>query len=1392
MRFGPLLKRIGLVFALLIVVSGALIAALLGTGAGRNFSAQTLAGFLSNDQQQIEISELRSVLGGRLALDRITLRDKDGTFAVLDNIDVRYDSWGFLSGDLRVESVNIERVQLDRLPTSDVSASPSAPSLPQQLLPAPLQSVDVQTIQIDRIEIGEAIAGDDKAFSLAGELGLINKPLQTSGKIEVAEIGENETTLSANWEIAPETDRFDLALDFQEEKGGLAGHLLQIPNRPKLNVQLAGGGPLSDWQSRLNIQFDDRVVTNGAVTLGLVGDRQRINAELKGQLAPLLPKSLLPLVAGETDLLIVAERNDAGDIFIEQAELNSALAAARVVGKYQPSDGLVDLSGEARIGDLEQIITFARQEGVATKLGQTSISGTLKGPLVDAQLALEGAIAAFEEGEVSLENVTFSALGQSVNIADQSGSVEFRLDGDAVKIGQAEVDRLLSGPVSVAGVATRDGDVIAIKETKVRSSNLDGRIAVDYDLARGAGSLLVNSEIESLGNNAIGQVFGLDKAQLQVDAEFAQAEFKINQANINSKNLTAKLAGQLDASALSIEGDVRFADLSFFHRDAAGGLQAQAQIGGTLVDPTILLTANGQEVTLSGKPIENPKLKISGSLLSQLALELSGQYAGAPIEGNAVYAVAGNGQRSLSDLSVVAPGTIAKGNLLLTDNGLFEGAIDFDVSDLSALGELVLQPTLSGAVSGKVALAARDQKQFLAVDARAAQFGFGENGAQNLEIVGTVENLFGALTPEIAVSAQTLTVAGERFGDINANISANENRWPVTARASYAGKPIEFTGVAQQTEDGFALDIGRLVANYKGIDASLAQTANIRIADGVIELDVPRVNVAGGTASVDGTITDQLNLDVRLNGLSASAIDQIAQTGQGLSGSISGEARVRGTTVNPNVSFSVNGSSLSVATARNAGLAALQLNGNGTYQNNAVQGRFNFGGGGLSLSVNGGVNLQANSINLDMSGDAPFAYFAQMLTRSGVVLSGNGKINASVSGTLSSPNFSGTLVTEDARFTEIASRLRVANIGATIRLNGDRAEISRLTGRLGRQGQVNASGTISLRPGDKLNADLNVSVRNGEYDDGNLISAAFDADLSLTGPLAENGNLRGQIALSRTDITVPETLANVVSPVAVTHKNASAEVNAQANAIQAGANGGSGPAMNLDVRVSAPNRIFVRGRGLDAELGGEFTISGTTARPIATGALNLIRGRMSILTKRFDFDFGRLVFTGPLVPSLDFAASTRDNGTTYTIFVRGEATSPEFSFGATPSVPEDQVVAKLFFGRNLADLSPLQLVQLANAVAELNGSNSGPGLLDRLRSVAGVDDVDIKTNEQGETTVGVGAYLNDRTYVNVEKGAGAGSGKVTIDLNITDNITARGETSEDGNTKAGVFFQQDY
>ena len=104
---------------------------------------------------------------------------------------------------------------------------------------------------------------------------------------------------------------------------------------------------------------------------------------------------------------------------------------------------------------------------------------------------------------------------------------------------------------------------------------------------------------------------------------------------------------------------------------------------------------------------------------------------------------------------------------------------------------------------------------------------------------------------------------------------------------------------------------------------------------------------------------------------------------------------------------------------------------------------------------------------------------------------------------------------------------------------------------------------------------------------------------------------------------------------AVDHVNDTAAVRATRARAQVGSEGatsggagGSGPDGALNVVVDAPNRIFLRGRGLDAELGGSVTLGGTLAAIVPTGAIQLIRGRLDLLGKRLTLSEASLALGG--------------------------------------------------------------------------------------------------------------------------------------------------------------------
>lgn len=238
--------------------------------------------------------------------------------------------------------------------------------------------------------------------------------------------------------------------------------------------------------------------------------------------------------------------------------------------------------------------------------------------------------------------------------------------------------------------------------------------------------------------------------------------------------------------------------------------------------------------------------------------------------------------------------------------------------------------------------------------------------------------------------------------------------------------------------------------------------------------------------------------------------------------------------------------------------------------------------------------------------------------------------------------------------------------------------------------------------------------------------------------------------------------------------------------------GGSGGGMALDITLDAPNQIFIRGRGLDAEVGGSVNLQGTTTDISPVGEFELRRGRLSILAQRIDFTQGTVTLEGTLDPVLNFVAETKSGDVTAIVTVTGNASDPEIGFSSSPELPEDEVLSRLLFNRAAENLSPFQIAQLAAAAAELAGvGGGGPGILGSLRSATGLDNLDILTEEDGSTAVSAGKYIADDVYIDVTTDS-EGKTQAGVVYDVNNSVTARATVGSEGNSIFGLFFERDY
>lgn len=452
------------------------------------------------------------------------------------------------------------------------------------------------------------------------------------------------------------------------------------------------------------------------------------------------------------------------------------------------------------------------------------------------------------------------------------------------------------------------------------------------------------------------------------------------------------------------------------------------------------------------------------------------------------------------------------------------------------------------------------------------------------------------------------------------------------------------------------------------------------------------------------------------------------------------------------------------------------------------------GPGGSDMRLSGRVAADLATTDIAARGSLPLALADPFLGAARA--RGTARYDLALRGAPGLAALTGSIETDAARVILPGFGLALDPLSARVALApGARARIDARTGVEG-GGTATLGGDVDLGAAG-LPGNLALALAGVVQRDRALYETRLDGEVRVAGPLAGGAMITGEIRLGPTEIRVPSgPVGGAVALLPVRHLGAPADV--RASRARAGLNGAdagparAGPAYGLDLTVLAPQRIFLRGRGLDAELGGSVRLRGTTAAPAPDGRFELIRGRLDILGRRLDLSEGWAQLQGGTDPELFLRArSETPDGIVALVTLSGRASALDITFSSEPELPEDEVLARLFFGRGIDRISPLQAAQLASALADLAGGGSGGGLVGRLRESFGLDDLDIQTDETGAPTLRVGRYLSENVYTDVIIGPD-GRSTITINLDLPRGVTARGRLDDEGGSGIGVFIERDY
>lgn len=1368
---------------------------LLATGPGLSLTTQLVNRLASSGDTIVEISGLDGVLSGPLSLDQVTVADADGVWLTVSEIEVELSRTALLTGGIDASRLSVSGIDVARRPSPGEQSGNSSGGLPS--IRARVDNIFVRSIALSAPVLGEAAE-----LQLTGSVLLRENPVDLSGVLDLVRIDGKSGEISSKWTVAPSSNELALNVSVREPGDGLLARALDIQGLPALAVDVDGAGPLENWKATLGVSLDGQRTVEGSVSLALGDTRQSVDAMLEGNLGPLVPQRITPFFAGKTQIELSAERDGENTYRFRKLFLKSALTSLDASGHILPDSDEIDLTADLTFGMADSRIQFDVAENTQLDIGYTTLTTTMKGSLEKAQWTLDGAVASFSDGARSLTDARLSGRSSQINFLDASGPLEISLQTSSFSTGNGDLDKLVGGAVSASMSGSIDGNALTLDASQLSAGQIEAKATGDVDLAAGSFDLLLDASVAEQQEAPWDGLLGPQATRIAGKvARDTEGVLLMSAVSVESGNLQASLSGEVSPDTLQLEGTAGLAALQSLNEGLNGSLDATLALSGAIAEPKFSLSAKGNDITILEKPLEDLAFDVNGMAGSAgptVDIKLTGRYEAQPISVAAGIRAGQDGGPVVETLDLTAPGAQASGRLQADTNGILVGALDLDVTSLAELGPLLLQDGLSGALSGTVTFAEQDSVQKIDVSLSSETLELAGVQLSGTRVAALVLDPQQDLNVQATVSNDAVTISGTSLRNVKSVVNGTPQALRFAVDGSLASEPLSVAGEVSSQHGTTTIELDRASGRYASIPIQLASPATITLAQQGTQVETLTLQAGQGRIVVEGSLTDQLDFDIRLQGFPLALLEQVAPSDLGQVGTANATAKISGSPSNPLISYDLRLQNVSVKASREAQIPPIAVTSTGTFQGMVLKTNATASGGGMNLTAGGSVDVSGvPALNLTVNGSAPFEFAAIPLSSAGIVLEGGVQVALSVTGTSQSPQIRGQLTTRNATFVEVNSALTIRDIVGQIDFVGTRAQITQLQGRVGTKGRLTISGSIDLDPASGLPADLKIAVADGTYTNGEIITAQYDADLTVSGPMMRTGAIGGTVSLRRTDLSIPEKLPASIPFVDVKHKHASKAIIEQAQEIapqsSEGSDSGSGGGLQLDLTVDAPRRIFFRGRGIDSEFGGSLRVFGPVSNPRASGSFSMIRGRLDLLTKRFDFDRGTITFAGPMDPSLDFQTTTTVSGTSYSIVIGGTASAPDISFTSSPTMPQDEILANLFFGRNLSKLSPLQIAQLANAISQLSGASSGDGLLGRLRSLTGVADINLIQDEDGNgTSLGIGSYLNDRTYINVEKGLSGNSGKVTIDIDLTDNLKARGEAGSDGETKAGIFFERDY
>ncbi len=1405
----------------------------LQTGAGGEFLARAASNAASGPGMAVAIGAIEHPLSPRVVARDVSVSDAAGEWLRIDRIEIEWSKLALLAGRVDIDAIDIGKIDFFRAPASPADAPKKQSAGGGGGVPDLPVSFHLGALTLGEIALDKRVAGfaaslavkasaDFSAHARGGALRLDVERLDAPGQIHIA----------AN--VPTDAAKSTVAVKIAEPAGGLIASLAKIPGNPAVAVDLAGVGAFDDFQATLTAAAGDDVGARGEARVTRQGASRHATFDIAGRVAPLLPAALRPLFEGETRIAGTGALDDKGAASLEKLSLAASALTFDAQGKLG-GDGSIDATAAVRGVPAAAGAAFS-----ANTLGaDIHAAGTLSSPNIDARLLVENArspagrvghidatIKAVADGALGLAatrvDIAADVNGSGVAIADPglAGAIgeTATLSLRARATGQGDADISVAKLATSAGEASYsgragpnalDGRLTLAIPALARLSRLAGRdlrgaaqIAADLSGAPSEGKIEAKLSggvnAPAVGVPALDALFGR-RLSISGGVKAIAGGVAFDQLALVGEHARADIGGAADARTADIDAKIQIPDLSRADPRAAGRGDIDAAVTGSLSEPNAAFVVALSKATLAGRSV--PRLELRGEardLLGDMNAKaaLDGLIDGKTARGGATIARSA-GATKIDNLDIAIGRATIKGAASLDAAGLATGRVVVAAPDLDDFSALALQK-LAGQFAADISLTAA-------------------NGGQNIALVAQGAGIGGRDFAVGRLSAKLSAADALRRPGLDGDIAVDNARFgkETMSKVRLSAKPAGTGAALDLALDarGFAiaghgvltpgdatrLDLSSFTAQKGGSRVALAGPATISFGGGDIDIKGLAFAIGAGRVEISGKAGQRLDIQARARALPLS-FAAIVDPSLGLEGTLDADARIEGSPAAPAGDWNVRVAKLVAAQTRSNAVPPIDATASGK-----------LGGGrttldaAVALGATSKINIAgsapiagAGGLDLAITGALDASLANTMLAANGQTVRGKATVDLRLSGSPQAPIASGNVVFADGAFIDPLNGVAFDKIAARLEASGRELNVASFSAVAKNGGQVGLTGHVTLAPDSGFPGAFHLSARNAQLASTDIVSSTADLDIDIAGSLGTQPKITGKTTLLTMEVSVPDRLPANLKPIpGTTHIDAAGfakqmlDLERKQREQRAKHAGKSKFNALFDLAVSAPNRIFVRGRGIDAEFGGDLKLTGSIDKPAAVGAFDLRRGTMQVATQRIDMTSGKLTFAGGLTPELDFVASTTAGDVTATVEVSGPANAPVFAFTSMPELPQDEVLSRLLFAKASGSLSPFQAVQLAAAVAQFSGVGGGVDAFEKMRKSLGVDSLDVQAGAGGPT-VGASRYLTNNISVGVKTGAKPEDSSVNVGVDVTKRLRVQGETAADGKTSVGVGVEWEY